>query len=61
MIKYLKCQNPNQLKNIFLIHGEYEVQEFYKQQLQSEGFRDIIIPQIGDNYVLNDKEAIKIK
>jgi metallo-beta-lactamase family protein len=61
MIKYLKCQNPNQLKNIFLIHGEYEVQEFYRQQLQSNGFRDIIIPQVGDNYVLNDREAIKIK
>ncbi|MDR3327637.1 MAG: MBL fold metallo-hydrolase [Prevotellaceae bacterium] len=61
MIKYLKCQNPNLLKNIFLVHGEYNVQEFYRQQLQSSGFRNIIIPQKDEKYILNDTEALKIK
>ncbi len=60
MIKYLRCQNPNEIKNIFLVHGEYQTQLDYKQHLQESGFRDIIIPEVGNKYVLQDREAVKI-
>ena len=60
MIKYLKCQDANRIKNIFLVHGEYETQKTYMQHLQASGFRNIIIPQINDKYVLQDEEAVKI-
>lgn len=60
MIKYLRCQNPNEIKNIFLVHGEYQTQLDYKQYLQENGFRDIIIPEVGNKYILQDREAVRI-
>lgn len=60
MIKYLRCQDPNKLKNIFLVHGDYDSQLAYKQHLQASGFRNIIIPDVEDKYVLQETEAVKI-
>ena len=60
MIKYLRCQNTDRLKNIFLVHGEYDVQKEYRQHLQASGFRNIIIPDVNEKYVLQEEEAVKI-
>lgn len=48
MIDYLSCQNPEQLSRIFLVHGEYESQEFYREELKKKGFKNIDIPELGD-------------
>lgn len=47
MKNYLKCQDAGQLKHIFLVHGEYESQEFYRKKLEEAGFRNISIPEPG--------------
>ena len=60
MIKYLRCQDPDKIKNIFLVHGEYQTQLQYKQHLQESGFRNIIIPEVKDKYVLQEQEAVRI-
>lgn len=60
MIKYLRCQDPNRIKNIFLVHGEYQTQLDYKQHLQESGFSNVIIPETGNRFVLQDAEAVKI-
>jgi metallo-beta-lactamase family protein len=52
MIAYLKCQDPVQLKKIFLVHGDYKVQEFYQGRMEEAGFRRIIIPSPGDEVEL---------
>ncbi len=26
LLRFLSCQNPEQVKKLFLVHGEYEVQ-----------------------------------
>ncbi len=52
MTEFLKCQQPNQLKKIFLVHGEYEVQEKYKAYLESNGFSNIEIPDKKQSYEL---------
>lgn len=60
MIKYLRCQDPDKIKNIFLVHGEYSTQMEYKQHLQESGFRNIIIPEKDSRYVLQADGAVKI-
>jgi metallo-beta-lactamase family protein len=47
MKSFLNCQDKNQIKKVFLVHGEYEPQLFYKDQLQQSGYRHIEIPEQG--------------
>jgi metallo-beta-lactamase family protein len=53
MIAYLKCQNPQQVKNIFLVHGKFEVMENYSEKLKEEGFLKITIPEKGEEIEIN--------
>lgn len=52
MIDYLKCQNPEKLKKLFIVHGEYEVQQAYAKNLKKAGFLNIEIPKAGDTFEL---------
>ena len=45
MIRYLHCQDPAQVKQLFLVHGEYDVQQRYREKLMAEGFKNITIPE----------------
>jgi metallo-beta-lactamase family protein len=47
MKDYISCQDKRQLKKIFLVHGEYEAQQFYQGKLEAAGFRNISIPEAG--------------
>ncbi len=47
MESYLSCQDPSRLQKIFLVHGEYGPQQFYKSYLESCGYRNISIPEVG--------------
>jgi metallo-beta-lactamase family protein len=48
MIRYLGCQDKNQIHKIILVHGEYDVQLNFKEKLLDCGFRNIVIPAQGD-------------
>lgn len=48
MILYLSCQNKTEIKNLFLVHGEYETQLKYKETLEHNGFNNIQIPAKND-------------
>jgi metallo-beta-lactamase family protein len=52
MKSFLSCQQPEQIKKTFLVHGEYEVQQFYKKELEKAGFQDIEIPKAGQEFAL---------
>jgi len=52
MINFLNCQDQEEVRNVFLVHGEYESQLFYKEQLEIEGFRGIEIPELGQEFEL---------
>ena len=42
--QWLACQDMQQVKKIFLVHGEYEVQLDFKQRLVKKGYVDVEIP-----------------
>jgi metallo-beta-lactamase family protein len=44
--QFLSCQDPQQVENLFLVHGEYEVQEDFKERLIHKGFRNVEIPEL---------------
>jgi len=42
---FLACQDAAQVKKLFLVHGEYNVQQDFKQRLLRKGFADVEIPE----------------
>ncbi|WP_300602200.1 MBL fold metallo-hydrolase [Niabella sp.] len=45
MSQWLACQNPQAVKQLFLVHGEPDVQVAFKQRLVKKGFVDVLIPE----------------
>ena len=43
--QFLACQDPRQVRKLFLIHGEFDVQQQFKERLMHKGFLDIEIPE----------------
>ncbi|MBP5412426.1 MAG: MBL fold metallo-hydrolase [Bacteroidales bacterium] len=44
MYRYLSCQDKNKVKKIFLVHGEKDSAQFYRNYLLENGFHDVDIP-----------------
>ncbi|MBC7848304.1 MAG: MBL fold metallo-hydrolase [Chitinophagaceae bacterium] len=42
--QFLSGQDPKSVKRLFLVHGEYEVQQHFQDKLYRKGFSDILIP-----------------
>jgi metallo-beta-lactamase family protein len=42
--QWLACQDQQQVKKLFLVHGEYQVQQDFQQRLIKKGYRDVEIP-----------------
>ncbi len=43
--QFLACQNPREVKTLFLVHGEYDVQQDFKSRLLKKDFLDVQIPE----------------
>jgi metallo-beta-lactamase family protein len=52
MIHFLGCQNTDEIKSTFLVHGEYETQVNYFSKLKEAGFRNVQIPSMKQEYVI---------
>jgi metallo-beta-lactamase family protein len=50
--QYLSCQDYNEVKRIFIVHGEPEVQVEFKRRLMKKGFKDIEIPELHQEFGL---------
>lgn len=44
MSQWLACQHPQDVKKLFLVHGEYDVQVPFRERLLKKGFIDVEIP-----------------
>jgi metallo-beta-lactamase family protein len=44
--QFLACQDAKAVRKIFLVHGEHEVQEDFKERLLRKGYGDIEIPEM---------------
>ena len=45
MSQWLACQNPRDVRKLFLVHGELEVQFEFRNRLLRKGFLDVEVPE----------------
>ena len=50
LLRFLSCQDPAQVKQLFLVHGEYNVQLNFAQRLRGTGFKEVEIPKYHQEY-----------
>ena len=53
LCQFLACQDAAQVKKLFLVHGEYEVQIDFRQRLIRKGFADVEIPELHSEVQLS--------
>ncbi|MCC5924332.1 MAG: MBL fold metallo-hydrolase [Crocinitomicaceae bacterium] len=51
MMDYLKCQNPEKVSAMYLVHGEYKVQKAFHKKLKNLGFQKVFIPNLEETFV----------
>jgi Predicted exonuclease of the beta-lactamase fold involved in RNA processing len=52
MIGFLNCQDKSKLQRVFIVHGQYDAQQTFKETLEKEGFKNLEIPEMGQEFVL---------
>lgn len=52
IFQWLSCQEPKDVRKLFLVHGEYEVQQAFRERLIRKGFDDVSIPDLHQEFGL---------
>ena len=53
IIQFLSCQDKSKVKQVFLVHGDYEVQKIFREKLLHEGYSDVYIPAHQEEVIIN--------
>jgi metallo-beta-lactamase family protein len=48
LTQFLGCQDPRQVQKLFIVHGEYPVQQAFRDRLLKKGFTDVEIPALHE-------------
>lgn len=49
---YCSMLDKERIRNFFLVHGEYEQQDIFKNRLSEAGFQNIAIPEKGNSFTI---------
>jgi len=52
LLHFISAQDPQKVKKIFLVHGDYEVQEHFKEKILDKGFKEVEIPYQHQKVIL---------
>lgn len=52
LLTFVGMQSPETLKRLFLVHGEYESMEAFRDTLAEEGYPQVVIPKKGESFDL---------
>jgi metallo-beta-lactamase family protein len=52
LLDFVRRQNPNKLKHIFLMHGELEPMTALADGIRSLGFQNVSMPKAGEEVEL---------
>jgi len=50
LCQFLECQQKDWIKTVFIVHGEYEVQQDFQRRLLGKGFKDVQIPALHQTF-----------
>ena len=60
LLHFLSCQDPASVQQLFLVHGEYDVQQKFAQRIREHGFNHVSIPEYHQEYDFNKEPAWSI-
>jgi metallo-beta-lactamase family protein len=52
LLMFMRCQDASKIKKLFLVHGEYDVQQKFAERLKSHGY-NVAIPGMHDAEALS--------
>lgn len=52
MLEWLQCQDMQKVKQLFLVHGEYDVQQLFAERLRKHGLSTVHIPARHESFNL---------
>ncbi len=52
LMQFLACQTPELVSQIFVVHGEAEVQDHFAERLRRKGFKEVILPEMHETFIL---------
>lgn len=52
LLQFLKCQQPDAVDKVFVVHGEYNVQIDFREKLLKAGFKNVLIPSLHQDFSL---------
>lgn len=54
LLNFVSCQDPAKVKRVFLVHGDYDVQQSFRNRLVDKGFKNVYIPDRHEQIDLNE-------
>ena len=52
LMQFLACQTPDLVKQVFVVHGEAEVQDHFAERLRKKGFKEVHAPEMHETFEL---------
>ena len=52
LMQFLACQTPVLVKQVFVVHGEAEVQDHFAERLRKKGFKEVHAPEMHESFEL---------
>ena len=52
LMQFLACQTPDLVKQVFVVHGEAEVQDHFAERLRKKGFKEVHAPEMHESFDL---------
>jgi len=52
LCQFIACQNPAFVKTLFIVHGEYDVQQEFADRLRHKGYNNVEIPELHSEFYL---------
>ncbi|MFD0939995.1 MBL fold metallo-hydrolase RNA specificity domain-containing protein [Pedobacter boryungensis] len=53
LLRFMSCQDAAKVKKVFLVHGDYDVQQIFAQKLIAKGFLNVEIPDRHQEFDLS--------
>ncbi len=53
LLRFVQAQNPNEVKKVFLVHGEKSSMISFREDLKELGFNNVEIPAVGQTFELD--------
>lgn len=60
LFKFISGNDPNMVNNLFLVHGEYDIQKSFAEKLKVKGY-NVYIPAMNEEYIIEKQPALSVK